>query len=439
MNSDWPRVSIADCASKEPYSTQIGPFGDKIRAETYQPVGIPVLRGTNLKLGRFYDGDFVFINEEKADELKIFECQSDDVILVHKGTVGKVGIIPKSLKHPRYIMGNSMMRVRCDKNKLQPLFLYYWLYSEEGQHYLNSRLSQVGVPQIQQPLTTLRQAIIPCPPLPIQEQITQILGSLDDKIELNRQMNETLETMARAIFQSWFVDFYPVRAKTEGHDTGLPPEIAALFPDGFEEVEGREVPRGWRVSKIGAELTTILGGTPSRDISDYWQNGNIPWINSGKANEFRVLEPSEYITRLGMENSATKLLPERTTIIAITGATLGQVSLLEISACANQSIVGVLGTKKIPNEFVYFWIKTNIEDLVACQTGGAQQHINKNDVNDLEFLLPHTLVLEAYLLLTKPFFDLIKTNCIATLMLAKIRDALLPKLMSGEIQVDVKL
>jgi len=128
-------------------------------------------------------------------------------------------------------------------------------------------------------------------------------------------------------------------------------------------------------------------------------------------------------------------LPSRTTVIAITGATLGQISLAEIETCANQSIVGVLGTNALPSEFIYFWTKEHVEDLLAWQTGGAQQHVNKNNVNDLPVHCPSESVIAAYLAVARPAFDRIKACCIESLALAALRDTLLPKLISGELRV----
>ena len=259
----------------------------------------------------------------------------------------------------------------------------------------------------------------------------QCLAALDDKIELNRKMNATLEAMARALFRDWFVDFGPTRAKMEGREPYLSPDLWSLFPDQLDEV-GK--PEGWELSSIGSKLRTMLGGTPSRKDMALW-GGQIPWINSGKANEFRVIEPSEYITEQGFEKSSTKLLPRRTTLIAITGATLGQVSLNEIETCANQSIVGVIGSADYPGEFVYLWVKENIDSLVAAQTGGAQQHINKGNVDELSFLCPTPELLNAWLDLMKPIFDQISANCFGSRTLAQTRDLLLPRLMSGELRV----
>ena len=260
--NNWPIRTIAECASADPYSTQIGPFGEKIRAENYTARGAPVLRGTNVNPeGRFHDDDFVFIDPRLAEsEFNKFVCEADDVILCHKGTLGKIGIIPKQSRYKKYIMGNSMMKVRCDPTKLNPLYLYYWLSSRDGQHYLFSRVSQVGVPQIQRPLSSLREARLPVPPLHEQKAIASMLGALDDNIELNRRMNATLEAMARALFQSWFVDFDPVRAKLDGRQpAGLDPVTAALFPNEFEDSELGHIPKGWEVVPL-ENLASVRGG-----------------------------------------------------------------------------------------------------------------------------------------------------------------------------------
>jgi type I restriction enzyme S subunit len=254
-----------------------------------------------------------------------------------------------------------------------------------------------------------------------------VLDSLDSKIKLNRKLNATLEHIGKVIFKRWFVDFE------------FPNEKGKPYKSNGGEMENSEmgrIPRGWRVSTIGKELSAILGGTPDRTRREYWENGDVPWINSGKVNEFRITEPAEYITREGLDNSATKLLPKRTTVLAITGATLGQVSLLEIDSCANQSVVGILASEKIPSEYIYFWTKHIIGDIISWQTGGAQQHINKENVNNSPLLIPDNHLLSKYSEIVKPIFDRITSNCFENSSLSRIRDFLLPKLMSGEIRVN---
>lgn len=249
-----------------------------------------------------------------------------------------------------------------------------------------------------------------------QRRIASILSSLDRKIELNNKINADLEEMAQAIFKNWFVDFEP-------------------FKDGkFVDSELGMIPEGWKVGTLGDFCKCLLGGTPSRSKEEYW-NGEVNWINSGEINKFRILEASEKITELGLAKSATKLLPKKTTVLAITGATLGQVSLLEIDTCANQSVIGVLENTEIPYEYIYPFIKDRIEMLIQHQTGGAQQHINKDNVESLIFLLPAKNVLEGYISLVRPMYKRIESQCFENLYLSLLRDTLLPRLMSGEIEV----
>ena len=220
-------------------------------------------------------------------------------------------------------------------------------------------------------------------------------------------LNKNLEQQAQAIFKSWFVDFEPFDCK---------------------------LPSAWRSEKLGNLCNCVLGGTPSRAKPEYW-NGQIPWINSGEVNNFRIIQPSETITELGLSKSSTKLLPAKTTVVAITGATLGQVSLLEIDACANQSVVGIIPNSNYPYEYIYPLIKQNINVLTSHQTGGAQQHINKQNVEGLKILVPTASDLEKYCNTVCGLYEMIANNCFENEHLKSLRDTLLPKLMSGELDV----
>jgi len=194
------------------------------------------------------------------------------------------------------------------------------------------------------------------------------------------------------------------------------------------------IPSSFKEVKIKDVVKCELGGTPSRSKEEYW-GGNISWINSSKINEFRIITASETITEEGLTSSSTKLLPKKTTVLAITGATLGQVSLLEIDSCANQSVIGVLENDKIPYEYIYPMIKNKINELLTKQTGAAQQHINKDNVESLQILIPDKENMNEYKKLTKSLYERISKNCFEKEYLIKLRDTLLPKLMSGEIDV----
>ena len=293
-------------------------------------------------------------------------------------------------------------------------FIYY-LMTVVGKHLNYLSKTSTAVPIINK--STFANYEIEIPNIKEQKRIGKILSSIDDKIELNRRINDNLEQQAQALFKSWFVGFEPFK---EGK---------------FVDSELGRIPEGWRVERLGSVCKCLLGGTPSRNKEEYW-NGKIAWINSGEINEFRITKPSEYITQEGLKKSATKLLPKKTTVLAITGATLGQVSLLEIDSCANQSVIGLLENEDIFHEYIYPLIKNRIDDLCSHMTGGAQQHINKNNVEQLEILVPPKKILVEYKQIATPIYSLISNICFESQKISKLRDSLLPRLMSGELKLD---
>ena len=180
-------------------------------------------------------------------------------------------------------------------------------------------------------------------------------------------------------------------------------------------------------TKLGDYAECVLGGTPSRDNQEYW-NGDIAWINSGKVNDFRITTASESITKLGLSKSATKLMPKHTVVLAITGATLGQESILLIESSANQSVVGILENPTIPYEFIHPFIKKSMRELLRNQTGGAQPHINKDDVNNIPLSLPTPQELDKYTRKVRPLFNLIEKNMFELDKLTVLLTSLLTRL-----------
>ena len=392
--------------------------------------GIPMVRVNNIKNGHIIKDEILKISADIEAKHSRTRLKGGEVLMTIVGTVGDTAI---TTKHEAGWNVARAVAVIPPREDLSAKWIQLCLQSPSVREVIFNRVTTTVQATLN--LRDISELDIPMPPDDERKAISAILGALDDKIELNRRMNATLEEMARALFKSWFVDFDPVHAKMEGKQPfGMDAAIAALFPSRLAPSPLGDIPEGWSASCIGREITTVLGGTPSREIDSFW-GGHIPWINSGKANEFRITEASEYITAEGLNNSSTKIMPSRTTVVAITGATLGQVSLVEIETCGNQSLVGVLGNDRFPSEFVYFWIKENIRNLLASQTGGAQQHINKNNVNDLGLIVPAHAVMSEYENISKEIFDIIKGNCIENRSLANMRDYLLPKLISGDIRI----
>jgi type I restriction enzyme S subunit len=221
--------------------------------------------------GRWIDGEYAFVSEDKARSLSANIARPGDIVFTQRGTLGQVAIVPDS-GHERYVVSQSQMKLTPNEELVDALFLYYQFIGPEQQAYIEAHKIQTGVPHTN--LGILRNTPLLIPPLPEQRAIAHILGTLDDKIELNRRMNRTLEAMARALFQSWFVDFDPVRTKQRGEaPPGLTPELAALFPDRLVETEVGLAPEGWGVGRLGDVVDH-----PRRSLQPHQISTEAPYI-----------------------------------------------------------------------------------------------------------------------------------------------------------------
>lgn len=371
---------------------------------------------SNCKL-RYIGNTERTVTKEGIDNSAAKILPENTIVITSRGTVGELALLSEPMSFNQTCYGLKA------KENMDSLFLYYNLKNSI------SRIKSISYGTVFSTITvrTFDEIKLAYPSLNEQNAIAKILSDLDSKIELLQKQNKTLEVIGQAIFKHWFVDFeFP-------NEEGKPYKSSGGEMVFNEELES-EIPKGWEVSKIGTKLKVILGGTPDRTKKEYW-NGDVNWINSGKVNEFRITEPSEKITKEGLEKSATKLLPKGTVVLAITGATLGQISRLEIDSCANQSVIGILENDVSPSEYLFFWIKKTIDDIIRWQTGGAQQHINKGNVENSFILIPPSKIIKEYLRIARSLFNKIYINCFLSQNLSKIRDSLLPKLMSGKIRV----
>lgn len=340
-----------------------------------------------------------------------------DVLLTTEAPLGEVAILRDD---SQIALAQRIILLRAKPGLLDPAYLFYALQSEFGQGELKARASGTTVLGIKQ--SELRKVRVPMFPLPVQQRIAGILSAYDDLIENSQRRIRIMESMARALYREWFVHF-----RFPGHE--YHPRVASSLG---------EIPQGWEVKKLGAVFQTVLGGTPSRTKPEYWENGTIAWINSGKVNDLRITEPSELITELALNKSAAKLMPKGATVLAITGATLGQVSYLEIETTANQSVVGVIDPSACMSELIYLFVCERIEGIIKHASGGAQQHINKEVVNDVLIALPDSELTARFKVLVEPMFKGIAALLFQVKNLRATRDLLLPRLLSGQIPVETE-
>ena len=427
----WSAATIEEISEK----VAMGPFGSSIKVETFVPEGIPIISGQHLRGIRVDDTPgFNFITPEHATRLKNANVGRGDVVFTHRGNIGQVAYVPPNSQFDQYVVSQSQFYMRCDQSKVIPDFVALYFTSPEGQHKLLANASQVGVPSIAQPVTYLRTIEIPLPPLPEQRAIAGILGALDDKIELNRRMNGTLEAMARAIFKDWFVDFGPVRAKMEGRAPYLAPELWELFPDALDS-EG--IPFCWEVSEIGREVNTVGGATPSTKDPSFWEGGEFHWATPkdlSKLSSPVLLETNRKITEAGVRKISSGLLPIGTLLMS-SRAPIGYLAISEVPTAVNQGFIAMVCEKRIPNVFVLFWCQENLDHITGIAGGSTFSEISKRVFRSIPVVVPPQWIVEEFERLVRPLYSRIVANMKESESLAQTRDLLLPKLMSGEIRL----
>lgn len=312
-----------DCALGE-YAKVLGGYAFK-SGDFGETGDFPVIKIKNVASGTLNMTGCQFISREVANTAARFRAGRDDILIAMTGShvhqpssmVGKV--TRYSTDDVAYINQRVGKVFSKDKKKLNENFLFYFLKWDETTYGLalsaggSANQANISAGQIEGLHISL-----PC--LSEQSAVAEVLLSLDAKIDLLNRQNVTLEGLAQTYFRQWYI---------EGASDD------------------------WYVASISEKFDVLLGGTPSRKIASYWDGGTVGWINSGKVNEFRILEASEFITETALNSSVTKLLPAGTTVIAITGATLGQISIIEKSFAANQSVIGLVPNAELTNHFIF--------------------------------------------------------------------------------------
>jgi len=263
----------------------------------------------------------------------------------------------------------------------------------------------------------------------IQRQIGKTLSALDRKIVLNKQINDNLETMAKQLYDYWFVQFdFP-------NEEGKPYKSSGGAMVWNENLK-REIPQGWVVEKMGKCTNVLLGGTPDTNDNSLWGNG-YNWLNSGEVAEFPILKSEKNITPKGLEKSATVLAPKGSVTLSITRHL--RPSILCIDACINQSVVAILENDKVSKEYIYPLLNRDIPRLMSLRTGAQQPHINKETVEAINVILPPANIMGAYINIAESIYNAIFNNAKEVEELTKQRDELLPLLMNGQASVNYHL
>jgi type I restriction enzyme, S subunit len=374
------------------------------------------------------------------------------VLVAINGTIGNFALY----RGERVVLGKSVCYFNV-KSGVDRRFISYVLRDENFQNYIDLQATGTTIKNVS--LKTMREFKFKLPPLPEQRAIAHILGSLDDKIALNRKMNATLEAMAQALFQSWFVDFDPVidKALAAGHEIPepfaakarrraalgdrrklLPAEVAALFPDRFVETEEMGwVPEGWEVGRLDQVADIVGGATPSTAQPEYFTENGIPWLSpkdlSGYTWKF-IARGATDITVVGLKNSSARLMPKGTVLFS-SRAPIGYVAIAENDVTTNQGFKSLVPKNGVGNSFLYAFMKVQKAQIEAIATGSTFKEISATAMKAYPILIPAISLLRTYegLLAGGNEKQLLLQKETATL--TALRDTLLPKLISGELRL----
>lgn len=378
------------------YEISMGPFGSDVKKEFYVNNGIPILNGSNLQGFKLQEESFGYLTKEKADTLKKCNAHRGDIIVTHRGTLGQIVYIPSNSKYERYVISQSQFRFRCKADLVDVKYLVYYFHTREGQHKILANASQVGVPALARATSTFRLIDIKLPPLSDQRRIASILSSLDRKIELNNKINADLEEMAQAIFKNWFVDFEP-------------------FKDGkFVDSELGMIPEGWKVVKLGDFFPVKTG---KKDANTASVNGKYPFFSCSQ----NALCTDSY----SFDCDA----------ILVAGNGDFNVKWYSGRFDAYQRTYVLIPYNKKLLALLYYVVKRNLLTITSKARGSVIRFITKGNLTDFEFAIPRDLENNEIVDVFKSINEEMFTNNKENSRLSLLRDTLLPRLMSGELEV----
>ena len=357
------------------------------------------------------NSSYEYVDEITQKQIQRYITQKGDILISIVGTIGLIAIVGGSLDGAN-LTENCVKLVKLDK--IDTEYLYYYLKSPFGQQ--NISRGTVGAVQAKLPIKNIQDFSIICPELiSDQHRIASILSSLDRKIELNNKINDDLEEMAQAIFKNWFVDFEP-------------------FKDGkFVDSELGMIPEGWKIGTLTDVIKLMPGGTPKTSEPLYWDNGTIPFFSPKDVNGVYCFTTEKHITETGLNKCSSNLYPKDTIFITCRG-TVGKVCLAACDMAMNQSNYAIKAIDGYSQCYVFFLVKSVVERLIKKSNGAVFSAITSKDFDE-EILIPSQKAVEDFTNVIDGFFRRIFTIGTENSRLSLLRDTLLPRLMSGEIEV----
>ena len=386
---------------------------------------VPLFIGKTVQNGKIDRNFDWYIPKQISDQLERSKLNKKCLVLPYVGSVGDLAIFDAT--YDAHLGSNiAKIELACNSGYSEE-FIYYFLKSDYGQKVLLRDIQ--GAIQKNITMKAIRDVSLPDISIQEQDKIVSILKSLDDKIDNNNQINQELETMAKILYDYWFVQFdFPDQNgkpyKSSGGKMVYHPELK------------REIPEGWGVEKIENIAQTGSGGTPKSTNVSYYSNGEIPWINSGELEQTVITSTSNFITEEGLNNSSAKLFPSGTILVAMYGATAGKVSFLTFEASTNQAICAIM----LNDIRMRYYLKNVIEDLyqylVKLSTGSARDNLSQDMIKNIKVVIPSNDILDRYYDFSNNIIKEITKKQQENEQLTQLCDWLLPMLMNGQVKVE---
>lgn len=415
--SEWKKYRVGDIAKVK--------NGFAFKGKDFISSGVPVIKIKNVKPGKILLNDLSYVSREVANNASKYKINVGDILITMSGNridgspdswVGKVAMFREE---GEYLLNQRVGIIEINSKKIDSIFLSYLLSSiQTQQHFITKANSSGGQANISPDI--IHDTEFFAPDLPEQKQIASILRSIDDTIENNQQINKTLEEMAKAIFKEWFVDFNFPNA------TGK-----------FQETEIGKIPVGWKVGKLGDVVETKGGTTPSTTKKEYW-DGEYYWTSPRDLSNLQtnvLLDTSKKITALGLKQISSGILPKGTLLLS-SRAPIGYLAISEVPISINQGFIAINGTK-VSNLFMLYWLKENMQTIINNANGSTFLEISKTVFRNIPIAIPSGEVLEKFEEIVSSIFNQILNNEKENQSLMNLRDTLLPKLMKGEININL--
>ncbi|HFE8496116.1 restriction endonuclease subunit S [Raoultella ornithinolytica] len=428
--------------------------------------GIPFLRSKNIDEYDVKWDDMKYISLEFHKKLSKSALKPGDVAIVRTGKPGTTCVIPNNLEEANC---SDIIIVRVNNELLCPHYLSYFMNAmAHGQ--VNAHV--VGAVQQHFNVGSAKKLEIPLPNRAIQANIVHVLKTLDDKVKLNRQINQTLEQMAQALFKSWFVDYDPVvdnaldagffeqdlefsdellrraearrNVRESDNYIPLPEAVRQKFPAAFELCSEPSlglrgwVPQGWAVTTVGDVFIVKGGSTPSTANPDFWEKGDIHWTSpkdlSG-SNDKILLTTERKITSAGLQKITSGLLPKETVLMS-SRAPVGYLALTKIPTAINQGYIAITDTKGLSPEFTLYWLDSNMDKIKSMSGGTTFAEISKKTFRGIQLVAPSFEIVSFFSTNVGSYLSKITKNSEECSTLEDLREYLLPKLINGELRVN---